>query len=273
MTLVLALKCASSEGEAVLICADSKATVFGGLAYRVQKIYPVALHSGTDKEKDLAIASGEGYESMVRHATRIAEKEFTALAAGEWRGVHPTFAQFEDAVAKVESRLITKLAGWKQSDLDISLNMILCGVDPAGKASIYVFDDTGLARPVHDSPGFACIGSGFVTGGNMILQQFWTADLPVDWAQSLAAYTIQTVSKVDTAVGPFEGASWFFRVEKKKPVMGELKVEGLASYLERVRRREDALKQTWETCDKLGETEVLERLRRASPKGRTGKTT
>jgi hypothetical protein len=270
MTLVLALKCASPEGEAVLVCADSKATVFGGLAYRVQKIYPIAFNPGTENERDLAIASGAGYESMVRHATRLAEKEFTSLAV-EWKGVHPTFAQFEDAVGRTESNLVTKFAEWKRSGLDISLNMILCGVDPAGISSIYIFDETGLARPVHDSPGFACIGSGFVTGGNMILQQFWKAHLPVDSAQSLAAYAIQSVSKVDTNVGPFEGASWYFRLEKGRPVMGELKGVGLADYLDRVRKREDALRQTWEICDELGEAEVLERLRGTSAKRRRKK--
>ncbi len=59
----------------------------------------------------------------------------------------------------------------------------------------------------------------------MILKQFWRLGLLVGWAQILAAYTIQIVSKVDTNVGPFEGASWYFRIQEGKPIMGELKIE------------------------------------------------
>jgi 20S proteasome alpha/beta subunit len=268
MTLILALKCATTKGEGVLVCADSKATVYGGLAYRVQKIFPIALNPGAEKEVDIAIASGAGNEAMVRHAIRLAEKEFIELAEKEWKGGHPSFEQFEYAVRSVENKLITKLAGWRKEGLETSLGMILCGLDLNGKASIYVFDESGLCRPVHDTPGFACIGSGFVTGGNMILQQFWRPELPVDWAQILAAYTIQTVSKVDTNVGPFEGASWYFRIQEGKPVMGELKIESLKEYLERVRQREEILKYVWNTCDQVGENTVLELLKRKLKKSK-----
>jgi len=265
MTLILALKCATPQGEAVLVCADSKATVYGQIAYRVQKIFPIALNPGTKKEVDLAIAAGAGNESMVRHAVRLAEKEFVELAEKEWKGIHPSFGQFESAVERIEDKLVEKLAKWKENGLDISLSTVLCGVDLGGKASIYVFDNLGLGRAVHDTPGFACIGSGFVTGGNMILQQFWRSDLPVDWAQILAAYTIQAVSKVDTNVGPFDGASWYFRIQHGKPVAGELKVESLKEYLERVRQREEILKYTWDFCDQSGE-EVLRQLEKSLKK-------
>lgn len=80
MTLILALKCAATQGEGVLVCADSKATVYGGLVYRVQKIFPIALNPGTEKEVDIAIVSGAGNEAMVRHAIRLAEREFIELA-------------------------------------------------------------------------------------------------------------------------------------------------------------------------------------------------
>jgi 20S proteasome alpha/beta subunit len=262
MTLILALKCTTTEGEGILVCADSKATAYGGLAYRVQKIFPITLNPGTEKEVDIAIASGAGNEAMVRHAIKLAEREFIELAEKEWKGGYPSSKQFEYAVGDIENKLITKLAEWKKNGLEISLSMILCGLDSTGRASIYVFDESGLCRPFNDTPGFACIGSGFVTGGNMILQQFWRPGLPVDWAQILAAYTIQTVSKVDTNVGPFEGASWYFRIQEGKPVMGELKIESLKEYLERVRHREEMLKYVWYTCDQVGENKILKLLKK-----------
>jgi len=100
----------------------------------------------------------------------------------------------------------------------------------------------------------------------MILQQFWRPDLPVDYAQMLAAYTIEMVSKVDTNVGPFEGASYYFRIQDGKPIAGELKVEHLRKYLERVRQREEVLKLAWDFCDQLEETNVLRRLEEAFKK-------
>jgi hypothetical protein len=52
------------------------------------------------------------------------------------------------------------------------------------------------------------------------------------------------VSKVDTSVGPFEGASMFFRIEKGKPVFGELKGESFLQYRKRVNRREKIMENT-----------------------------
>jgi len=261
MTLILALKCIGERGEGVLVSADSKATAYGGLAYRVQKIFPIALNPGTEKEVDLAIGAGAGNESMVRHGIRLAEKEFIRLAEKEWKGTYPSFEQFEVAVERVEDELMAKTAEWRENELEVSLGMILCGVDPDGRASIYIFDESGLTRPVHDTPGFACIGSGFVTGGNMMLQQFWNPNLSVDQAQILAAYAIQTVSKVDTAVGPFEGSSYYFRIQDNKPVMGELGTKGLKEYLERVSQREEILEYSWNLCNRLGEDKVSKKLR------------
>lgn len=40
---------------------------------------------GSEKEVDVAIASGAGNESMVRHAIRLAEKEFTESVEKERR--------------------------------------------------------------------------------------------------------------------------------------------------------------------------------------------
>ncbi|MEM0328132.1 MAG: hypothetical protein QXN53_06130 [Thermoproteota archaeon] len=48
--------------------------------------------------------------------------------------------------------------------------MILVSVEHNGKSSIYLFDERGLAQPVHDNPGFAVIGTEFFTGGNLLLR-------------------------------------------------------------------------------------------------------
>jgi 20S proteasome alpha/beta subunit len=267
MTLILALKCVgageNAQGESILVCSDSKAVTYPGVALRTQKIYPIGANLGTEHEMDLALAAGAGNMSMVRHAIRLAEKEVLNSLETEWKGDYPAHTQFESMVERVESRIMSKTAEWKKQRLRPDLSLILCGLDPEGRACIFVFDDLGMATPAHDT-GYACIGRGFVTGGNMILQQFWDPNINVDWAQMLSAYTIEMVSKVDTTVGSFEGASWYFRNQERKPVFGELKVESLKSYLERVRKREEALKLAWDNCDLLEEDRVLKLLRDAS---------
>lgn len=51
-----------------------------------------------------------------------------------------------------------------------SFQMVIGNVDLNGKASLYSFDDNGLAEPVHDNPGYAIIESGFITGGLLLLR-------------------------------------------------------------------------------------------------------
>jgi 20S proteasome alpha/beta subunit len=267
MTLILALKCVgpgeNAQGDSILVCSDSKAVTYPGVALRTQKIHAIVTNPRTKQEMDLALAAGAGNMAMVRHAIRLAEKEMTNSLGNEWKGDYPSHTQFESVVERVENRIMSKIAEWRERGLEPDLNIILCGLDPEGKASIFVFDNLGMANPTHDT-GYACIGRGFVTGGNMILQQFWDPAINVDWAQMLAAYTIEMVSKVDTTVGSFEGASWYFRIQGKKPVFGEMKFESLKPYLDRVRKREEALKLAWDKCDLLEEDRVLKLLKDAS---------
>lgn len=260
MTLIVALKCTGENGEGVLITSDSKATTYGGLSLKVQKIFPIVIYDA-GKEIDLAIAAGAGYASMVRRAIRIAEKEFGYLAEKEWKKQSPTFDQFEEAVHLIEEKIVSMLSDWKKKDVPISFSMILVGVSPDGKASIYIFDNTGLATPVHDSQGFASIGSGFVTGGSMILNMFWRPDLEASQAQMLTAYAIQNVSHIDPQVGPFDGASYYFRVmDNSKPIFGELKSEHLNKYLQRVQKREETIKKIWKLSDELGEDTTFKQV-------------
>lgn len=267
MTLIVALKCTGTTGEGVLMASDSKATTYGGLSLKVQKIFPIVIYDEKEKEIDLAIAAGAGYASMVRRAIRIAEKEFASLAEKEWKKQSPTFNQFEDAIHLIEDKLMIMISEWRKKDVVISFSMILAGVSTEGKASIYIFDNTGLATPVHDSQGYASIGSGFVTGGNMILNTFWRPDLEVGAAQMLTAYAIQSVSHIDPAVGPFDGASWYFRIgDGEEPTVGELKSEHLNKYLQRVQKREETIKKIWELSEKLGDDKVFNHVQKIEKK-------
>jgi len=123
---------------------------------------------------------------------------------------------------------------------------------------MYVFDGNGLAEPVHDNPGFALIGTGFVTGGNLLLrllgysaEESYSLDLG-----ALSAFIIDVVSEVDPAVGSFVGESYFMRVENGKVVLGPLKIEALKEYKQKIPRRKEILQRIWRLLDIFGEEEV-----------------
>jgi hypothetical protein len=118
-------------------------------------------------------------------------------------------------VYQVESTLIKRFRELREQGLKPDFSMILASVSPQGRASMYVFDSNSLAEPVHDNPGFALIGTGFVTGGNLLLrllgysaEESWLFELGL-----LSAFIIDVVSEVDPAVGPFIGESYLMRIE------------------------------------------------------------
>jgi len=68
---------------------------------------------------------------------------------------------------------------------------------------MYLFDERGLAQPVHDNLGFAVIGTGFFTGGNLLLRllgyepgKSYMLDIG-----ALSTFIIDVVSEIDPAVG------------------------------------------------------------------------
>lgn len=256
MTLIIVLKWLVKEGEAIVMSSDSRVTA-GPVAYEIRKIYPIILKT-EDKEVPLAIAGGAGEATVIKQSYRLCEKILTELALKEWKGQTPTFEQFEDAVYQVESALIKRLRELREQSLKPDFNMILASVSPQGKASIYMFDNNGLAEPVHDNPGFALIGTSFVTGGNLLLrllgysaEESYILDLGL-----LSAFIIDVVSEVDPAVGPFVGESYFMRIENGEIRLGPLKIEALKEYKQKIPIRKDVLQRIWKLLDILGEEEI-----------------
>jgi len=94
----------------------------------------------------------------------------------------------------------------------LELSLIIGGVDTEGRASLWKIDNRGLAQKIDDFPGYACIGSGFILGGNLLLQMFLDPQLQVNVTRGslFSAFIINLVSRIDPSVGPFEGESVFF---------------------------------------------------------------
>jgi hypothetical protein len=170
----------------------------------------------------------------------------TRKAAEGWKGKTPTFEQFEDAVAEVEFELVKRFS------------MVLASVSPWGKASMYVFDERGLAELVHDNPGFAIVGKGFITGGNFFLRllEYSPDESYMLDIRALSTFIIDVVSEVDPAVGLFVGESYYMRVEEGKVVLGLLKPEAIKEYKYKAAKREELLQRIWRFFDNLGEDYV-----------------
>jgi len=159
----------------------------------------------------------------------------TEMAVKEWERRTPSFEQLEEAVGHVESSLIKRLSGLRGQGIEPDFSMVLASVDPAGRASIYVFNDRGLAEPVHDNPGFAIIGRGLFTGGALLLRLLGYA---VEESHAmelglLSTFIIDVVSEVDPSVGPFVGESYYMRVEEGRVALGPLTDEALKEYKDR----------------------------------------
>ena len=223
-----------------------------GLMTTEQKIIPIVLD-----DNPLGVAAGAGDTAMVKSAINQAADILKNRAKEKWNGrPAPTVGDFAQVIEEIQAQLVNRFSHLRDMGISISMNMILASVACEGKAALYVFDNRGLATPAHDSPGYLCIGSGFVTGGNLLLGQLYTGTLDVDQGATLEAYIIDQVSKVDTGVGSFEGESYYFRIEKGNPVLGQLKPKAFLDYKTKVAEREKLIKTVWEASYVIGPTEL-----------------
>jgi len=261
MTLILAFKCRESDGtDAILVTADSR--VSGGRTMtETNKLIPIAKiveSNGNSIEIDLALVSGAGDGAIVMQLIRIVEKTILDYYDSTWGQTYPTFDQFEETMQEVQYKFMQYLQSFEKiGTLKPFANLLVCGLDSTGKASMYVFDHRGVYCPVHDTPGFACLGGGLDTGGSMILKQFWSKNLDSDSILKLSAYTMEMVSTIDPSVGSYEGSSYYYRLSEGKPVFGGPKEEYMTTTVESVATRKSVLKMIWILCDILGEETIL----------------
>lgn len=260
MTLLVALKWGREGEEGVVVSSDSKVTV-GPVSYEARKVHPIILETG-EEPVPLAIAGGAGDASLIKQSYRICEKILTDLAVKEWSRKTPSFSQFEDAVGQIEAAHIRRFRELREQGLELSFSMVLASVDQNGKASMYLFSERGLAEPVHDNPGFAVIGTGFFTGGNLLLRlldynpkESYMLDIG-----ALSTFIIDLISEIDPAVGSFVGESYYMRVEKGEVLLGPLKEEAVKEYKEKAKQRKELFRRIWRMFDTVGEQEISEKM-------------
>ena len=260
MTLLVALKWILGDKEGVVISSDSKVT-YGPISYETRKVYPILLKDD-ESYIPLAIAGGAGDASLIKQSYRVCERILTDLAMREWNKKTPSFNQFEEAIRRIESTLISRFRELREQGLELNFQMVLSSVDRHGKASMYLFDERGLAEPVHENPGFAVIGTGFFTGGNLLLrllgyspEESYMLDIG-----ALSTFIIDVVSEIDPAVGSFIGESYYMRVEKDEVLLGSLKEEAIKEYKKKARQRKEIIRRIWRILDSVGEEKVREKI-------------
>jgi len=253
MTLLIVLKWISKGKEGVVMSSDSKVTI-GPISYETRKVYPILLRVD-EKNVPLAIVGGAGDASLIKQGYRICESVLRNLAVKEWNKMTPSFEQFEEAVKQIESILIPRFRELREQGLDLSFSMVLASVDHTGKASIYLFDERGLAQPMHDNSGFAIIGTGFFTGGNMLLrllgyepEESYMLDIG-----ALSTFIIDVVSEIDPAVGSFVGESYYMRAGEEGVLLGPLTEEAIKEYKEKAKQRKEIIRRIWRILDTAGE--------------------
>ena len=173
------------------------------------------------------------------------------------------FDEFRKAVREIERELVNYSNFLKESKIEPEFDIVLGSVDKNGKSSLYRFDWRGLAEPVHDSPGFAIIGKGSITGGMLLtkLLGYSPENSPKMDLGLLSAFIIDMVSEIDPSVGPFVGESYLMRLEKGIPVIGPLKSHALKQYKKKVKLRKLLIQYLQEVCDRVGEEKVLKMLK------------
>jgi len=261
MTLVIALV----WGEGVLVSSDSRASV-GPVYHEERKIKPIYFRAG-DKEIDLAIAGGAGDAVLVKQGFQLIEAVFRDWfeRVGSRESRNPYSSEFIDIVSTIESRLMTRYSELRGVGIEPSVNLLLATVTMDRKPMLYVFDERGLAEPLHDNPGYALLGKGMVTGGLLLLRlldyspgEAWTWDLGL-----LTAFIIDMVSEIDPSVSPFLGESYLIRYDKEldKIVLGPLRTEVYREYKDKVRLRKKLFKLLWSVAEEVGEETIMDTLK------------
>jgi len=157
-------------GQGVLVSADSRAS--SGLVFHEErKIKPIYFVS-SGSEFDLGIAGGAGDAALVKQGFKIIESEFRSWfeSIGSREGRNPLVSELEDIVSGIESKLMIRYRELKGLGIEPDVRLLLASVSQDAKPLLYVFDDRGIAGPVHENPGYALLGKGVITGGLLLLR-------------------------------------------------------------------------------------------------------
>jgi len=256
-------------GPGVLVASDSRASG-GPVFFEERKVRPIFFLAEDGREFDLALVGGAGDAAVAKQGFLVVERVFREwfVRVGVREGRNPLAGEFEELVGEVESRLMRRYRELRGLGVEPSTSLLLAGVTQDAKPMLYVFDERGLAEPMHDNPGYALLGKGVVTGGLLLLRLLgFRLPESAGWDLGLlTAFMIDMVSEVDPTVSPFLGESYYIRYDKAKGrvVSGPLREEAYREYKRRVRMRREVIRLLWRILEELeegSEERVAEALR------------
>jgi len=192
MTLVVALKgklTKESDEEAIVIASDTQTSSY--VKSPMRKVFQI---------DGLPILIGTaGSVSLSRHIIHGLNRLFHEFDRKLNGG--PSCEDFDDIVnSEIEMYLREAVRFHPDVVRRDEIGLILSFSD-SSNVRLYEVQNDGIPMRMDNDPGYCCIGSGYVTGGNLLIKQFYSSDSSLVQLMNLASYMIFQVSDVDPFVG------------------------------------------------------------------------
>jgi len=252
-------------GPGVVVSADTR--VSGPVVYgEERKVDVVRVRMGDGRVLTPAVVAGAGDGALVKQSFTLVEQTFRRiLQADAGGGGQPDAAGLDQAVAAVEDSLIQRYRSLREAGLEPDTSLLLASVTREGEPRLYAFDSRGLAEPRHTSPGYAMLGKGALTGGQLILSMLGYEPSKTWDLGLLSAFLIDAVSTVDPSVSPFwdPRSSVYIRLEGSEVVAAALTEEATRDTAKRVAERKALIRMLWDTLEQLGDTQAEQAVSKA----------
>jgi len=229
LTLVVALKgriTKDSNEEGVVIASDTQASSY--IKSPMRKVFQL---------ESLPILIGSsGSVSLSRHIIhgldRISQ-DFHRKMKGSI-----SCEDFDDFVNSEVELYLREVVMFHPDVIEQSGLSLILSFSDAAHVRLYEVQSDGIPMRMDHDPGYCCIGSGFATGGNLLIKQFYTPDSSLVQLMKLASYMIFQVSDVD----PFVGGS----IQMKLNFGGKAMNPKENLLLEDVQLRSETIRRVWD---------------------------
>lgn len=228
LTLIVALRgriARDSRTPGIVVASDTQVT--SDIKQSMQKVFQLSSLP--------ILVGGAGSFSLSRHIVFRLEKLFLDSQKKLQREM---MCKDFDTIVNSKAELCLRKIVMSHPDIieHSRLNLVI-GFSDEKDVRLYQVQSDGVPVRMDDSPGYCCVGSGYSTGGSLLIQQFYSDDLTLLQLTRLAAHTISQVSIVDPTVGNVAQIRFGFGGKVVKP-KEEL-------FKERLELRSDTMKRVW----------------------------
>lgn len=189
MTFVVALKGRLEKIDGVVITSDTQ--VSSNVKSPMKKVFRA--------ETFPFIVGGAGSASLSRYVRRglfQLFKEYHERMQGDL-----SCEYFDEFVYSNAKPYLSEIVLNHQDIIENGHLQLIMSFSDKTHVRLFEVQDDGIPMRMDDDPGYCCIGSGFVTGGNLLLKQFYSSDQNLVQLTQLASFLIYQVADVDPYVG------------------------------------------------------------------------